>query len=34
VTVPLNVDGELAIVYKAGAGKKAHMIVDVTGYFR
>jgi len=34
VTVPLNVDGELAIVYKAGAGKKTHMIVDVTGYFR
>jgi len=34
VTVPLNVDGGLAIVYKAGAGKKAHMIVDVTGYFR
>jgi hypothetical protein len=34
VTVPLNVDGELAIVYKAAAGKKTHMIVDVTGYFR
>jgi hypothetical protein len=34
VTVPLNVDGELAIVYKAAAGKKTHMIFDVTGYFR
>jgi hypothetical protein len=34
VTVPLNGSGGLAIVYKAAAGKKTHLIFDVTGYFR
>ncbi|HET9520772.1 MAG TPA: hypothetical protein VFO73_07000 [Candidatus Limnocylindrales bacterium] len=33
VTIPLNSDGDLSAVYKAGAGKTAHVIVDVTGYF-
>jgi hypothetical protein len=35
VTVPLNINGDLSIVYRASAaGKKTHVLVDVTGYFR
>jgi hypothetical protein len=34
VTVPLNIDGELSIVYRSTPGKKTHVLVDVTGYFR
>ena len=34
VTVPLNANGDLAIVYKAPNGKTTHVILDVTGYFR
>jgi hypothetical protein len=33
VTTPLAGNGRLAAVYKAAAGKKAHLIFDVTGYF-
>jgi len=33
VTSPLADDGKLSIVYKAGAGKKTHVVLDVTGYF-
>jgi hypothetical protein len=33
LTLPLNAAGDLAAVYKAGAGKTTHVIVDVTGYF-
>jgi hypothetical protein len=32
VTVPLN-GGNMSLVYKAGSGKKTHLILDVTGYF-
>ncbi len=33
VTVPLNASGNMSLIYKASAGKKAHLILDVTGYF-
>lgn len=33
VTASLASDGRLSAVYKAAAGKKAHVIFDVTGYF-
>ena len=33
VTVPLNASGDLSIVYKAQSGS-AHVLLDVTGYFR
>ena len=33
-TVPLNAANDMAIVYKATAGAKTHLILDVTGYFR
>ena len=33
VTVPLNVAGNMSLIYKASAGKKTHLILDVTGYF-
>jgi hypothetical protein len=32
ITSPLG-SGKLSIVYKAGAGKKTHVLLDVTGYF-
>jgi hypothetical protein len=32
-TVPLAGNGRLAAIFKAAAGKKAHVIVDITGYF-
>ncbi|HEV7810010.1 MAG TPA: carboxypeptidase-like regulatory domain-containing protein [Candidatus Limnocylindrales bacterium] len=34
VTVPLDVDGGLWLVYKAGGGKTTHLIFDVTGYYQ
>ena len=34
VTVPLNASGDLWIVYKASAGATAHVVLDITGYFR
>ena len=34
VTVPLNGSGDLYIVYKSAAGGTAHVLLDVTGYFR
>jgi hypothetical protein len=33
VTVPLNVSGDMSLVYRASSGKKTHLILDVTGYF-
>jgi CSLREA domain-containing protein len=33
ITSPLAADGKLSIVYRAGAGKKTHVVLDVTGYF-
>ena len=33
VTVALSGDGKLAVTYAAAAGKTAHAIFDVTGYF-
>ena len=33
-TVPLNAANDMAIVYKATAGAKTHLILDLTGYFR
>ena len=33
VTVPLNGVGNMSLIYKASAGKKTHLILDVTGYF-
>jgi hypothetical protein len=33
VTAPLSSSGALSTVYKAGSGKRAHIIFDVTGYF-
>jgi hypothetical protein len=33
VTVPLSSTGSLSAVFKAAAGKKTHLIFDVTGYF-
>ncbi len=32
VTVTLGVGGKLSAVYKSGAGKTAHLLLDVTGY--
>ncbi len=34
VTVPLSDTGGLSIVYKAPTGSTAHVVFDVTGYFR
>jgi hypothetical protein len=34
VTVPLNPSGNMSLIYKASAGKKTHLILDVTGYFK
>jgi hypothetical protein len=34
VTVPLDVDGGLWLVYKAGGGKTTQLIFDVTGYYQ
>ena len=34
VTVPLNGSGDLSIVYKSTAGATAHVLLDITGYFR
>ena len=34
VTVPLHTDGNQYLVYKSGTGKKTHVILDVTGYFK
>ena len=34
VTVPLNGSGDIAIVYKSSSGATAHVLLDVTGYFR
>ena len=33
VTIPLSSAGKLSAVFKAGAGKKTHLVFDVTGYF-
>jgi hypothetical protein len=33
VTLPLDANGDLSAVYKAGAGKTTALILDVTGYF-
>ena len=33
VTSPLSASGGVSLVYKAGAGKTAHFLLDVTGYF-
>lgn len=33
VTTPLSNDGKVSIVYKAAAGKRTHVLLDVTGYF-
>ena len=33
ITSTLADDGKLSIVYRAGAGKKTHVLLDVTGYF-
>jgi PKD repeat protein len=33
VTIPLNDDGSLSAVYKAAAGKKTDIAIDITGYF-
>ena len=33
VTIPIGATGTLSAVYKAPAGKTAHLIFDVTGYF-
>jgi hypothetical protein len=33
ITSPLANDGKLSIVYRAGAGKRTHVLLDVTGYF-
>ncbi|MDP9483003.1 MAG: hypothetical protein M3P84_07250, partial [Chloroflexota bacterium] len=33
VTVPLNGSGDMSLVYKSSAGKRTHVILDVTGYF-
>jgi len=34
VTVPLNAANDMALVYKATAGAKTHLILDLAGYFR
>ena len=33
ITSPLSSTGAVSITYKAGAGKQAHFLLDVTGYF-
>ena len=33
VTVPLNGNGDLSIVYKATSGASTHVVLDITGYF-
>ena len=33
VTLPLNAGGRTWFVYKAGAGKSTHLILDLSGYF-
>jgi hypothetical protein len=33
ITSPLASNGMLSIVYKASAGKRTHIVLDVTGYF-
>jgi hypothetical protein len=33
ITTPLADDGQLSIVYRSTAGKKANVLLDVTGYF-
>jgi PKD repeat protein len=33
ITIPLNADGSLSAVYKATAGKKTDIAIDITGYF-
>ena len=33
-TVPLHTDGNQYLVFKSGSGKKTHLILDVTGYFK
>ena len=33
LTIPINTDGKVSAVYRASAGKTAHLIFDVTGYF-
>jgi hypothetical protein len=32
--VPLHTDGNQYLVYKSGSGRKTHLILDVTGYFK
>jgi hypothetical protein len=34
ITAPLDVSGELSLVYKASAGKTTQFLLDLTGYFR
>ena len=33
ITVPLGPDGTLSAVFRGGAGKTTHLVVDVTGYY-
>ena len=33
VTVPLSASGNMSLIYKSAAGKRTHLILDVTGYF-
>ena len=33
LTVPLSATGTLSAVYKAGTGRKSHLVFDVTGYY-
>ena len=33
VTIPLSSNGKLSATYGAAAGKKTHVLFDVTGYF-
>ena len=34
ITVPLNGDNDMAIVFKAGGGTTTHLVMDITGYFQ
>ena len=34
VTVPLNGSGNMFLVYKAAAGKKTNVLLDLSGYFK
>ena len=34
ITVPLNSNGNQYFVYKASSGRKTHLILDLTGYFK